>query len=392
MKAHLKVPCLAIAALVVACQSTTPAPPPTSASTPTSLATSTPQSSPTLAPTPIASPTPSQIDLLLPAAKAEGELTVIALPHDWLNYGEIISTFSKKYGIVVNELDPGAGSAEELKALRRAKIAGDSPAPDVIDVGLAFAAQAKAEKLLQAYKVSTWDTIPDAAKDPEGHWYGDYYGIMTFEVNTQIVSTVPKDWPDLLNSNDKVGLAGSPAVSYQALMAVYSASLANGGSLSDIEPGLRYFQRLNRMDKLSDAIADGQTVASGETPIAIRWDFLALSDRYAQVGDREIVVVIPKTGIIGGLYAQGISAYAPHPNAAKLWMEFLYSDEGQLLWLKGLGHPIRFADLSGRGVIPEDALGRLLQSDLYLEVNFPTGEQIGAADKSVVDNWALYVP
>ena len=42
------------------------------------------------------------MDGLVKAAKAEGELNVIALPPDWANYKEIIDTFSTKYGIKVN--------------------------------------------------------------------------------------------------------------------------------------------------------------------------------------------------------------------------------------------------------------------------------------------------
>jgi putative spermidine/putrescine transport system substrate-binding protein len=92
------------------------------------------------------------------------------------------------------------------------------------------------------------------------------------------------------------------------------------------------------------------------------------------------------------MYAQGISAYAPHPNAAKLWIEFLYSDEGQLLLLKGLGHPIRFADLVERGVVPDSLLNRLIRVEPYLKAEFPTGEQLGAADRSILSAWNVYVP
>jgi putative spermidine/putrescine transport system substrate-binding protein len=268
----------------------------------------------------------------------------------------------------------------------------DPFAPDVIDVGLSFAMQARAESLLQPYKVSTWESIPEAARDPDGYWYGDYYGIIVFEVNPDFVSTIPQDWPDLLKPEYLVALAGHPAESYQSMMAVYSASVANGGSLDDKVPGLRFFQQVNRNKSLSDVIAMRETVASGAAPIALRWDFLALADREALDPEQEIVVIIPKTGIVAGLYAQAISAYAPHPNAAKLWMEFLYSDEGQLLLLKGLGHPIRFADLYKRGVIPEDILDRLLDSQPYLNAEFPTGEQLNAADRAILAAWNAYVP
>lgn len=356
--------------------------------TPTSIPpTHTPQPTATITLT----STPSQADLLLPVAQSEGQLNVIALPHDWMNFGEIISVFSHKYGIAVKELDPNAGSSTELKAIRNGRITGDPLAPDVIDVGVTFAMQAKAENLLLPYKVSTWSSIPDVAKDPDGYWYGDYYGIIVFEINPDFVLTMPEDWPDLLKPEYNVALTGPPADSYQSMMSVYSASLANGGSLNDTLPGLRFFQQINRNKSLSDVIARRDTILSGETPIALRWDYLALADREALAGQKEIVIVIPKTGLVAGMYAQGISAYAPHPNAAKLWMEFLYSDEGQLLLLKGLGHPIRFADLVERGIVPDSLLNRLLRVEPYLTAEFPTGEQLTAADKAILSAWSVYV-
>ena len=91
----------------------------------------------------------------------------------------------------------------------------------------------------------------------------------------------------------------------------------------------------------------------------MRWDYLALGDRDSLKGNPNVEVVIPKSGVFGGVYVQAISAYAPHPNAAKLWMEYLYSDEGQLLWLKGYTHPIRYNDLAARKVIPADLAAKL---------------------------------
>jgi putative spermidine/putrescine transport system substrate-binding protein len=352
------------------------------------LPSNTPQPTPTITLT----PTSSQTDLLLPAAQLEGQLNVMALPHDWMNFGEIISVFSHRYGIAVKELDPHAGSATELKAIRNGRITGDPLAPDVIDVGITFAMQAKAENLLQPYKVSTWSSIPEAAKDLDGYWYGDYYGIIVFEINPEFVLTIPEDWHDLLKPEYNIALTGPPANSYQSMMTVYSASLANGGSLNDTLPGLRFFQQINRNQSLSDVIATRNTVVSGETPIALRWDYLALADREALSNQKEIIVIIPKTGLVAGIYAQGISAYAPHPNAAKLWMEFLYSDEGQLLLLKGLGHPIRFADLIERGIVPDSILNRLLRVEPYLAAEFPTGEQLNAADRAILSVWNAYVP
>ncbi|MDT8898981.1 MAG: extracellular solute-binding protein [Thermanaerothrix sp.] len=326
---------------------------------------------------------------LIAAAKQEGMLTTIALPHDWCNYGEAIETFKQKYGIQVNELNPDASSAEEIEAIKANKDSKGPQAPDVIDVGYAFGPQLVDEKLAMPYKVSTWDTIPDNLKHPDGYWYGDYYGVMAFEVNKDVVKNVPQDWADLLKPEYKnqVALAGDPRLSAQAQMSVYAAALANGGSLDNVQPGLEYFKKLNEVGNFVPVIAKQSTIAKGETPVVFRWDYNALADKKALEGNPEIEVVIPKSGIIAGVYIQAISAYAPHPNAAKLWMEFLYSDEGQLIWLKGGCHPIRFDDLVKRNAIPADLLAELPPAELYAKAVFPTIEQLNAAKAYIAENW-----
>ena len=130
------------------------------------------------------------LDELVTAAKKEGQLTIIAVPHDWCGYGAVIDDFKAKYGLTVNELNPDAGSGDEIEAIKANKGNTGPQAPDVIDVGLSFGPSSKAEGLLQPYKVSTWDTIPDHQKDPDGYWYGDYYGVLAFEVNADIVQAV----------------------------------------------------------------------------------------------------------------------------------------------------------------------------------------------------------
>ncbi|MDO8485859.1 MAG: ABC transporter substrate-binding protein, partial [Candidatus Limnocylindrales bacterium] len=216
-----------------------------------------------------AAPSADPMASLIEAAKAEGKLTTIALPHDWCNYGETIETFKTKYGLEVNELDPNAGSGDEVEAIKANKDNPGDQAPDVIDVGLAFGPTSKDEGLLEPYKAATWDTIPDDAKDADGAWYGDYYGVLSFEVNTAVVTNVPQDWSDLLKPEYKgqVALAGDPRTSNQAIQAVFAAALANGGSLDDATKGLEFFRDLNEARNLVPVIATAATVAAGETPI-----------------------------------------------------------------------------------------------------------------------------
>ncbi len=371
-----------LAIVAAACTgAATPAPPTPAPPTQAPGATDTPP--PVLGPAEVGSD-------LHKAAQAEGKLTTIALPHDWCNYGESIETFKTKYGIAVNELDPNAGSGDELEAIKANKGSTGDAAPDVIDVGLAFGPQAMAEGLVQPYKVATWDTIPDDAKDPDGYWWGDYYGVLAFEVNTAVVQNVPQDWSDLLKPEyrNMVALAGDPRSSNQAIQTVFAAALATGGSLDDAQAGLDFFKQLHDAGNFVPVIAKPGTIAAGETPITIRWTYNALSNRDASAGNPPIEVVVPKSGRFAGVYVQGISAYAPHPNAAKLWQEFLYSDEGQNIWLKGYCHPIRYEDLVANNKVPADQLAKL--PDVTGAV-FPSLDQLNAAKALITENWDAVV-
>ncbi|OGN93510.1 MAG: iron ABC transporter substrate-binding protein [Chloroflexi bacterium RBG_19FT_COMBO_47_9] len=327
---------------------------------------------------------------LIAAAKAEGTLTTIALPHNWCNYGGTIEAFKAKYGIEVNELAPDGSSGDEIEAVKANKDSKGPQAPDVLDIGFAFGPQAKAEGLLQPYKVSTWDTIPAETKDTEGYWYGDYYGVIAFIVNTDVQPLVPQDWSDLLKPEYKgqVALTGDPRTGTQDILAVYASALANGGTLDNAQPGLEFWAQLNTAGNLIPLAATNALVAKGETPVRIAWDYnlLAAVDSFA--GNPKAEVVIPKTGRIAGIYVQAISAYAPHPNAAKLWMEFLYSDEGQITWMQGYCHPIRETDMRTRGVIPADVMAKLPD---VTGVLFPTLDQLAAAQKVITEGWGTVV-
>ena len=328
---------------------------------------------------------------LVTAAKAEGELTVIALQHDWCGYGDIIDGFKKKYGLKVNELNPDAGSGDEIEAIKANKGNKGPQAPDVIDVGLSFGPSAKADGLIQPYKVSTWDTIPADQKDADGFWYGDYYGVLAFEVNKDLVKNVPTDWADLLKPEYKnaVALAGDPRAANQAIQGVYAAGLSRGAKTAAEAgaKGLEFFAELNKAGNFVPVIGKAASLAQGATPIVLRWDYNALADRDTLKGNPPVDVVIPKSGVVAGVYVQAISAYAPHPNAAKLWMEYLYSDEGQIGWLKGYCHPVRFGDLSAKGKVPAELLAKLPPAEAYAKAVFPSLDDQKAAKEAITTKW-----
>jgi putative spermidine/putrescine transport system substrate-binding protein len=265
----------------------------------------------------------------------------------------------------------------------------------VIDVGQSFGPAAKAEGLTMPYKVATWNTIPNDLKDADGHWYGDYYGVLSFQVNADLVKNIPQDWADLLKPeyNNSVALAGDPRGSNQAVQAVYAAGLS--ASANDTakagDAGLAFFAELNKKGNFVPVIGKAASLAQGATPIIIRWDYNALSDRDTLKGNPKVEVVVPKSGIVAGVYVQAISAYAPNPNAAKLWMEHLYSDEGQIGWLKGYCHPIRFNDLVANNKVPKELLDKLPPAEAYTKAKFPTLEEQAASKEVITKKWDAVV-
>jgi putative spermidine/putrescine transport system substrate-binding protein len=327
---------------------------------------------------------------LVAQAKKEGHLNTIALPPDWANYGEILSTFQKKYGISITNDNPDGSSAQENQAVRSLK--GDSRAPDVVDVSPAFAVSGAAEGLYGKYFVSTFSTIPRNMKDTRGFWWGDYWGAVSIGYNANIVKTPPKTWKDLLKSDykGKVALNGSPLSSGSALAGVFSAAIANGGSLSDIGPGIDFFAQLKKVGNFIPVGSTPQTVASGQTPISIDWDYLNLAYT-KEFPAANWKTVIPSDGVYGAYYCQAINANAPHPWAARLWEEFLYSDQGQLLWLKGYSHPARFQDLARRKVIPRSLLAALPSAAIYAKIKFASNAQNTAGKAKVVSDWPAKV-
>jgi putative spermidine/putrescine transport system substrate-binding protein len=327
---------------------------------------------------------------LITAAQVEGTLNLIAVPDWWCNYGEAIETFKSKYGLEVNQLEPNATAEEEFEAINANKDNPGPQSPDVIDVAFLFSSSFKAEGLIQPYKVVTWNTIPDSAKDPEGYWYGGYYSVLSFLVNTDVQPDVPQDWVDLLDPKYKgqVALSGDPRNINEAMQSVFAAALANGGSLDNAQPGLEFFAKLNEAGNLIPLTATRDRVASGETPIRITWDFEALAAAESFAGHPKTEFVIPANGRFAEKFVLAISAYAPHPNAAKLWMEFLYSDEGQLFWMKGYCRPIREIDMRARGVVPEDLLAKLPDVS---DAVFPTVDQLNRAKVLINEEWDAIV-
>jgi putative spermidine/putrescine transport system substrate-binding protein len=325
---------------------------------------------------------------LIAAAKKEGQLNVITLPSDWANYGTIMKDFTAKYGIKINDANPDGSSQDELNAVNQLK--GQSRAPDVLDVGTAFAVKGDQEGILAPYQVATWSNIPAAAKASDASWYADYGGYVAIGYDSSKVKTPPTSFADLLKPiyKNEVAINGNPTQASAAFSAVFASALANGGSLNNIAPGIAYFKKLHAEGNFVPVAASAATMESGQTPIVVWWDYLLASEIGPSV--KSLKIVIPSDASYAAYYDQAISKYAPDPAAARLWEEYLYSTAGQNLWLQGEARPIELSTLVADGTVDQAAYKALPPAPAG-NVTFPTQAQQAAAENVVAQQWSSVI-
>ncbi|MEO6821818.1 MAG: ABC transporter substrate-binding protein [Candidatus Nanopelagicales bacterium] len=293
------------------------------------------------------------MDALVAAAKAEGQLNIIAVPPDWANYGAIITAFEAKYGIHINSANPNGSSQDEVNAVKSQ--AGTDRAPDTLDIGMAVALANT--NLFAPYQVATWADIPTSQKEPTGLWFQDYGGYMSIGYDSAKVPTITSV-QDLLKPafKGKVALNGDPTTANAALNGVMMTSLANGGSLDDVSKGVDFFHQLNQAGNFVPVKATTATVKNGTTPVVLDWDYLSATHG-TDVPTWKVFV--PNNAVLGGYYAAAINKAAPHPAAARLWEEYLFSTVGQNFWLVGGARPVTMAAMTTAGTIDTAAAAKL---------------------------------
>ena len=322
------------------------------------------------------------MDALVAAAKKEGQLNVVSFAPDWANFDTLIKTFEDKYGIKINDSNPEGSSQDEIDAAKR--LNGTDRAPDVFDLGVRELANTP---LFAPYKVSVWADIPATQKDPNGLFVQDYGGYMAIGYDSSKVPPITSV-QDLLNPQfkGKVALFADPTASNSALTAVMMVSAATGGSLSDVSKGVDFFAKMKRAGNFVPIAATNATVANGTTPVVLNWDYLAVSFSSQIPGWK---LFIPPDAVIAGYYNQAVNKKAPHPAAARLWEEYMYSDQGQNILLAGGARPVRMAAMTKAGTIDKAAAAKL--PPVTTAAQFVSLDQADAAKTYLTANWSKAV-
>lgn len=329
---------------------------------------------------------------LVANAKKEGTLQAVGIPPEWANYAEILQNYASSYVPIDYKADSEFSSAQEVQVFTESK---KHAYGDIADVGFKWGPVVIKQDLVSPYKHSYWSDVPDDLKDPNGMWCTEYWGAQSFVVNTDIVKNPPKSFSDLLTNDYKnmVGIDGDPRQATDAFMAVYSAALAKTGSINDIQPGIDFFAALKKKGNFTPARANEANLVKGEVGIGIIWDYLGLGyrDKYAS-SKPNFSVVIPTDGAIAGPYILIINKTAPHPYAGRLWSEYIFSDAGQLDFLKGYAHPVRYQKLADAGKIPADLAAKLPSPTEYANVKFVSDiNKLTTASNALTQNWQSQV-
>ena len=330
---------------------------------------------------------------IVDAANTEAKVNLIALPDSWANYKGILESFRTKYPEIENPVaNPDASSADELTAVETLK--GQDTMPDALDVSPAIAQEVDTKGLWEPYKPCGFDEIPAEMKDADGKWVAAYYGVMAIGSNDTIVKEAPTSFADLKDAKYKglVALNGDPREAGAAFAAVYAAALANGGSLDDILPGIKYFAELKAAGNLAGTDVTEASVISGDTPIVIDWtyNYPGLKSKLEANGIT-LTLNVPSDGVYGGYYAQGAVKGSPNPNAAKLWIDHIVSDEGALGYIEGGAIPARYAALEAAGKVTEAMKKNLPAASLLDGLKFATQAQITKAKEVLAAQWGPLV-
>ena len=321
----------------------------------------------------------AQTDLkaLEEAARAEGEVNSVGMPDSWANWKDTWQDLEQKYGL--KHMDTDMSSAQEIAKFAAEK---DNATADIGDVGAAFGPIAVQQGVTQPYKPTTWDQIPEWAKDKDGHWMLAYTGSIAFIVNKQLVKDVPTSWAELKDGQYKVAI-GDVSAAAQAVNGVLAAAIANGGDETNIQPGLDYFADIAKQGRLSLSNPTIQTLERGEVEVGVVWDFNGLSYR-DQIDPSRFEVVIPSDGSVISGYTTIINKWAKHPNAAKLAREYILSDAGQINLAKGNARPIRAEHLT----LPAEVQAKQLPNEQYVKVKpIENAEAWEATSKALPQQW-----
>lgn len=300
------------------------------------------------------------INKLIAACQKEGQLNVIALPHYWANWGDMLEGFKKAYGVKIDEANPEGSSQEEIDAANTNK--GTSRSPDVFDIGIAIADKYAGTHTFAPYKVKLWKYLTGAAAiSPTGEFTPDYTGTLTIGYDGSLGTITKLDDLLLPKFKGKIALNGDPMGSSTGLNGVFMINKALGGTFDDVSKAVAFFKKLKDVGNFINVNPTEATIASGQTPVVI-------DNGYVQAGIQKQMAAAGKSwkmftpALVGSTYNMAISAWAPHPACARLWFEYALGETGAKIFAIGGATPALWVWLVKTGRAPAEGIAAIGKS------------------------------
>ena len=315
------------------------------------------------------------LDEIIAKAKEEGHVESVGMPDSWANWGDSWKGLTEEYGI--EHTDDDMSSAEELNMFK------NDSTRDIGDIGLAFTKVALDEDLVQSYKTSYWDSVPDWAKDAEGKWMIAYTGCTSFIFNNDLCQEeMPTSWEDVregtykLTIGDVVGGATGQGV-------VVATAYAFGGDLDNLQPAFDFWTEMAKAGRIDSGDILLARIQAGEVECGVSWSYNVLTYRDS-TPNYNITCGIPTDGAILVGYASVISKNSDTPFAAALAREYIFSDAGQINLAKSGAVPTR-TDVT----IPQEIIDATFDPATYANaVGISDAEHYAATCAEISEWWA----
>lgn len=302
----------------------------------------------------------------LEAARREAAVyTTYGMPDTWANYGEVLQLMAQKYGYSYQHVDTDMSSMEEILKFDAEK---NNPVAISSDIGILFGPVAEARGVVPSYMPPSAEKLPAGLKGKNGGWVATFTGVPALVVNTDVIKDVPRTWDDLLKPEftGKVGAIDASGMGGTDMAMFIAWTYAHGGSVIDMAPGAEFARKL--LPQMASAPQNSQTLERGEVPIQLKYDFNCIASATAlkQKGINA-TVVIPE----GSVYAPSATMINKYNldkmNIAKVFLDFVLSDEAQIAFAKFGARPIRW--VLGDLELPAEARAGWLPDEDYAHVH-----------------------
>ncbi|GEO84723.1 MULTISPECIES: ABC transporter substrate-binding protein [Alphaproteobacteria] len=302
----------------------------------------------------------------LEAARREAEIyTTYGMPDTWANYGEVFQRMAQKYGYTSQHVDTDMSSMEEIMKFDAEK---NNPVAISSDIGILFGPVADARGVVPPYMPPSAEKLPAGLKGKDGGWVATFTGVPAMVVNTDLIKDVPRSWDDLLRPEfkGKVGAIDASGMGGTDMAMFIAWAYAHGGSVSDLAPGAEFARKL--LPQMASAPQNTQTLERGEVPIQLKYDFNCIASAAAMKAKGVNAQVIIPEGTIYAPSATMINRYnVDKMNIAKVFLDFVLSDEAQIAFAKFGARPIRW--VLGDLELPAEARASWLPDEDYANVH-----------------------